>query len=164
MNKLYYTGIGSRETPIAIGLKMSAIAKVLGEKGYILRSGGAEGADTFFEDGVPLNSEKEIYLPWKKFNNNNSNLFVIDPNAFEIAKSIHPNWKTLSYGAKKLHARNVHQVLGLDLQTPSKFVICWTKKGESVGGTRTAIELARKYNVPVYNLAVQDFLLMGEIC
>jgi len=44
--------------------------------------------------------------------------------------------------AKKLHGRNVKQVLGDDLKTPSDFLLCWTKEGKDVGGTRTAIVLA----------------------
>lgn len=155
--KKYYTGVGSRETPVVVGMKMVAIAKVMSDKGYVLRSGGADGADSYFESGVPLTGEKEIYLPWKKFNNNQSSLYDISSEAFAIAKTIHPNWKALSEGAKKLHARNVYQVLGTDLKTPSEFVICWTKNGESTGGTRTAIELAIKNKIPVYNLAVRDF-------
>lgn len=155
----YYTGIGSRETPLDIGLKMAGIANMLGKQGYTLRSGGADGADTYFEQGCGL-QPKEIYLPWKNFNKNPSDLFEVSNEALNIAKSIHPNWTNLTHGAKLLHARNVYQVLGKDLQTPSSFLICWTKKGESVGGTRTAIELALKKGIPVYNLAVRDFSIV----
>lgn len=34
------------------------------KEGCILRSGGAEGADTAFENGVRSLYNKEIYLPW----------------------------------------------------------------------------------------------------
>lgn len=42
MNKIF-TGIGSRSTPPEILEKMKAIAKFLSERGYTLRSGGADG-------------------------------------------------------------------------------------------------------------------------
>ena len=48
---MYYAGIGSRETP---GLMLGAFARIgefLAKKGYTLRSGGADGADTAFEVG-----------------------------------------------------------------------------------------------------------------
>lgn len=46
-----YTGIGSRETPYEIQDLMKRIAFKLAENGWLLRSGGAEGADTAFENG-----------------------------------------------------------------------------------------------------------------
>lgn len=70
----------------------------------------------------------------------------------DLASNIHPAWNKLSFGAKKLHTRNCFQCLGLDLSTPSRFLICWTEKGNKIGGTRTAIVLAEKYNIPVFNL------------
>ena len=46
-----YTGIGSRETPVEIAAKMTELAVRLDALGYTLRSGGAQGADTFFDGG-----------------------------------------------------------------------------------------------------------------
>jgi hypothetical protein len=137
---------------------MTDIAGILYLKRYILRSGGAEGADTAFERGVDIVVSagligKEIYVPWKGFRNNHKDdITEIRITAFVIAQGIHPNWKGLSDGAKKLHARDIHQVLGRDLKTPSKFLICWTMNGEDIGGTRTAIKCARNNKIPVYNL------------
>lgn len=58
-NTLLYAGIGSRETPRSILDLMTAIARKLEALGYTLRSGGATGADTAFEEGVER--LKEIY-------------------------------------------------------------------------------------------------------
>ena len=41
-----------------------------------------------------------------------------------------------------IHSVLHQQVLGLDLKTPSKFLICWTPEGKEKGGTATAIKLA----------------------
>jgi hypothetical protein len=153
----YYTGIGSRQTPEKHCAMFTGIAFVLSQMGYILRSGGADGADTAFENGVSLQGEKEIYLPWKNFNKNPSPLYTPLPEAYEIAKRIHPAWHACTRGAKMLHARNVHQVLGQDLKTPSKFVLCWTLHADSAGGTRTAIEVAKENNIPVHNFGNDDF-------
>lgn len=152
MNK-YYTGVGSRETPQDICYLIKQISCILACRGYILRSGGADGADKAFEDGCDISKGlKDIYLPWKGFNKNNSLLYNVDKNALELASNIHPAWNRLTQGGQKLHARNCYQVLGDKLNEPSKVLICWTKNGEIKGGTATAINLALKNNIPIYNL------------
>ena len=117
---MYYAGIGSRETPQEVLDSFIRIGKYLANEGYTLRSGGAEGADLAFERGADsINGNKEIYLPWKRFGNSESNLVVSDGAAFEIAAKYHPYWNNLKTTSKKLQARNSHQVLGKDLNTPS---------------------------------------------
>ena len=148
----YYAGIGSRETPINIIHLFKKVAYYLSVKEYILRSGGAKGADKAFEIGCDNhNGKKEIYLPWKGFEGSDSNLIVRDVKAFEIAEKFHPYWHNLSDGARKLQARNSHQVLGLDLNTPVNFLICWTKNGKGQGGTGQAIRIAKAYDIPIFD-------------
>lgn len=55
------------------------------------------------------------------------------------------------------HARNCHQVLGANLDSPVDFVLCWTPGGATTGGTATAIKLARKHNIPVINMATEGW-------
>ncbi len=165
---IYYTGIGSRETPQEIQSHMCEIGFYL-SKDMTLRSGGADGADTAFEMGVAAripDVKSEIYLPWKGFNKNSlqrerlpqSELYLDNlpkdkvAEAMEIAASIHPVWRQLTHGAKLLHTRNVFQVLGKNLNEPSEVLICWTMGGGERGGTATAMKLAKKHDVPVFNL------------
>jgi hypothetical protein len=149
---LYYAGIGSRETPLDILSLFKIVGAYLATKGLILRSGHAPGADSAFEVGCDkVNGKKEIFLPWRRFESSDSNLIVNDPKAFEIAEKFHPYWGRLSDGAKKLQARNSHQVLGWDLNTFSDFIICWTKGGKSQGGTGQAIRIAKNYNIPIFD-------------
>ena len=143
----YYAGIGSRKTPSEYLEFFSKLGRYLENKGYILRSGGAKGADIAFELKVNK-SNKEIYLPWHGFEGNKSTLVVEKKEAFDIAKKYHPYWNNLKQGARKLHARNSHQVLGLDLNTPSDFIICYTNKS---GGTQQALRIAKDYNIPIFN-------------
>ncbi len=158
----FYTGIGSRSTPDVVQRVMKTLAQQLDNQGFTLRSGGADGADAAFEWGSSIN---EIFLPWRGFNGNSSPLFNTSPDAFAIASTIHPAWNKLTDGAKRLHARNCHQVLGQDLNTPSMFTICFTENGEDIGGTRTAIILSRLNDVPVLNLGKFSNLdlLIGEL-
>lgn len=171
MNKKFYTGVGSRETPPIICKFMTELAASLENIGYVLRSGGADGADLAFESGVSDPNNKEIWVPWKGFNGNASRLLPSNQ-AYDIAKTIHPVWNKLSDPAKRLHARNCHQVLGADLNTPSNFLICYTDNAEIKGGTATAINLALNNNIPVINLgkwknvssmydAIKDFLILN---
>lgn len=150
-----YTGIGSRKTPPEILRIMSDIASFLALHGWTLRSGGAEGADSAFEHGCDKgNGGKEIYLPWEGFNGNQSELCMIPTGAFVIAQKFHPNWGACSYTVKLFHARNVMQVLGLHLDIPSAFVVCWTPDGRGEGGTGQALRIARAYDITIFDLAL----------
>lgn len=137
---------------------MTAIATVLQDR-FILRSGGADGADSAFERGV-TNGRKEIYLPWRKFNKNLSPLHTVGEDALSMAGMYHPVWKRLTRPAQLLHARNCYQVLGADLKSPARFVLCWTPDGcesfaertVNTGGTGMAITIASYNDIPVINM------------
>ena len=68
---------------------MTKIAFKLETDGFVLRSGGADGADTAFSKGCKL---KEIFVPWNGFNN--LPMSYQTPNeSFEIARIFHPGWR-----------------------------------------------------------------------
>ena len=143
MNK-YFAGIGARATPqwvidimISIGIKLEL-------DGYILRSGGANGADSAFADRVVV---KEIFRPEHA-----------NPASLVHAERFHPHWGGLKSYVKKLHARNSQIILGENLSNAVQFVICWTPNGATVGGTGQAIRVCNYYNIPVFNLADSDTL------
>lgn len=151
----FYAGIGSRNTPDSIEPYIEEITKYLNIAGYTLRSGGAPGADSTFEKYATI---KEIYLPWKNFNENKSGLFLnsMDQNlvqkAKDIAKMYHPFWIHLSEAGKKLMTRNTFQILGIDLKTPVDFVVCWTQEGRMKGGTGQALRISKSLDIPIFNL------------
>ena len=133
---------------------MSKIAIFLSKNNYILRSGSADGADSAFALNID-DDKKQIFLPWKGFNNNWDYKYPITEKSLKIAEEFHPAWEKCSNGAKKLHARNCFQVLGYDLNSPSEFIICWTKGGKLVGGTAQALRISIKHNIKIYNLAIE---------
>lgn len=135
---------------------MTEIASFLERKNYILCSGGAVGADSAFEKGVQNLDMKRIFLPWLKFNGNNSPFYTISEDAIKLAKEFHPSWYRLSPFAKKLIARNGYQVLGGNLDSPVDFIICYTSNGKAAGGTGQALRIANQYNIPVYNLYFKE--------
>lgn len=153
----FYAGIGSRVVPNNISLIMYKTAYFLSINKYILRSGGANGSDSIFESGA-INSQgkKEIYLPWKDFNNSKSNLIVCSDKAFSIAENYHPYWHNLKPSVKKLHARNSHQILGQDLNTLVEFVLCYTKNGKRSGGTGQALRIAEDYKIKIFDFGLYE--------
>lgn len=148
----YYAGIGSRETPKDVLELMTKVAAKLEKDGWILRSGGAIGADKAFEKGVRLKKNKEIYLATGN----------ISQAAWDSVDRFHPYPQALKPYPRALMARNYHQITGKDDNAKkSKFVICWTPDGcksrsertIKTGGTGQAISIADSLGIEIYNLA-----------
>lgn len=150
---IYYSGIGSRETPQDVLGIMEDAAFRLARIGCVLRSGKAGGADAAFQLGVQkycisLDKERpeaysankaEIYIPWNGFGTPGledwwdislDNLNMVMPGQIdarnEIIGEIHPNPVALRQkrGAFALHSRNVHQVLGANILEPRPSKFC----------------------------------------
>lgn len=163
---LYYAGIGSRATPDDVIEMMRSIGRQLADK-WTVRSGFADGADKAFCFGAEeVEGPMENYLPWAGFNgaplDDPRFIYMDDTNsdllfkAQMVAQKYHPNWPACSPAAKKMHTRNVMQVLGHDLQTHSDMVVCWTPRASGSGGTGQAIRIARAYGIPVFDIASEE--------
>lgn len=149
----YYAGTGARRTPPKVCLFFTALAAWLEKRQLILRSGGADGADTAFEKGVVSCDNRKIFRPR-----------TACKEALALAESFHPAWRSCTEFAKRLHGRNAMIILGEDLTTPAKFVVCWTPHED--GGAALGIRIAQAYNIPVYNIYDKDYNLAsfcGEI-
>lgn len=147
---IHYAGIGSRQTPDYVCQYMLDMSRFLDKQGWHLRSGGADQADSAFEYG---STNKTIYLPFSPFNGRRANgkdYIIPEPN-FELARLFHPNFGKLSEPAKLLISRNSYQVLGDNLDSPAKVILCWTPLGEIRGGTGQALRMAKYYKIPVVN-------------
>lgn len=149
---------------------MVRIGTAMTDRGWMLRSGGATGADTAFHQGVLKSSRypeilPEIYLSWSgmggMYPDPSQGLIDSQRNhlwqtATEIALQARGSFNGLGRGGIAHHTRNVFQVLGSDLRTPSRMLVCWARpigrRGNVAGGTNTAVQIALKYNVPVRNL------------
>jgi hypothetical protein len=158
----YYSGVGSRETPPNVCSKMTKLATSLEDNGYILRSGRARGADISFEIGVRSMYNKRIYT--NSYSDNgvigirSLSQDIID-SCIELVAKVHSNFSSLAKNEYNLllHARNVLQVLGDDLKTRSKFTVCWTNGGQTIGGTATAIRISQMFDIPVINMGVPGY-------
>lgn len=151
-----YSGIGSRQTPAEVLHLMRRIALVFDHLGWTLYSGHAPGADQWFESG---STRKKIFLPWKGFEGSDS-VYVHDfgsANGKTAEKTVdifHPAPFRLTATARALMARNCYQISGWS-HTPQELtdlVVCWTPRGEIVGGAGQAIRIALSCDIPVVNL------------
>jgi hypothetical protein len=78
--------------------------------------------------------------------------------AEEIASKAHPRWTYLKVPVKKLHTRNVAQVLGARLEVPVRVVLCWTVDGAGGGGTGQALRIAKSMGITIYDLGNNEVL------
>lgn len=147
-----YSGIGSRKTPQKYLRMFENLADELDKNDYVLRSGGAKGADESFKQN---SSNFVIFRPYDYYLGNIRQLY--EPELLEEADSIlagvldsdhYTNIKKKSDYVYRLQLRNVFIILGEDLSTFSDFVICYSPGS---GGTQTGIKVAEKYKIPVYN-------------
>lgn len=164
MTPLAYAGIGSRSTPEPICALITRVAAALARRGWLLRSGGAIGADRAFELGATkAGGACEIYRPDRARTPTEiaAPHLPTFPQALELAAQHHPYWASLAPYVRALHARNGFQVLGRDLASPVRFVLCWTPQfslgpNDEItavsGGTGQAVRVALANSVPVFHL------------
>lgn len=155
MNALTYAGIGARATPPAVLADMTVMAGWLARQGWHLATGGADGADSAFAAGAPA-SQRTIWLPWKGYNGLGGPdcRVLVEPSLstyMEVAARLHPAWHQCTPAVRKLHARNA-ALLGLAKGRPVDAVVCWSPRGETVGGTGMGIRIAEDLGIPVLNL------------
>lgn len=167
-----WTGIGSRECQTKENEAwMAKFATLMSQKHCKMRSGGAPGPDTYFENGTP-NENKEIYLPNETFGKRDLRYAILPKKdlmtwlkAGTIAEKHHKAGKGMPQNVRELMTRNVYQVLGPKLKTPAKFVICdaprWTldEQGfvENVsGGTGQAIRIAYENKIPSFVWSIPE--------
>lgn len=171
-----YAGVGSRETPRPIALKMYYLAIKLSELNFKCVSGGARqpkalkttepscSADQIFEtactrvDGyIDVITAFKPTIQWNAYRK----VTQITNEQYEFARQfildngIIPHFDKMKRTSRYLHARNFYQIKNFDGQFV-EFVICYSPldgNGEPLGGTRTAIKIAEHFNIPVFNLA-----------
>jgi len=157
-----YAALGNREIG-EMRYNFGEIAGSLAKKEYTLRTNGTLGTSQAFIDGAGI--RKEIFLPWWKFNGLTYNSPAIPREAYHIAEicwepEIVKNgeviatadWPRLKRPTKKIMASNVLALLGEKLNSPVKFLITYYE-GEADGSTIHVAKIAKKYDIPIYNLA-----------
>ena len=155
MGQVIYTGIGSRRAPPEMLGRAEALARRLAASGLHLRSGGALGMDRAFERGAPAD-QRTIYRPAHVVGDAGEAAFALfDAEVAPLAGC--GSIRRMRPPIAALLARNMFQVLGLNLATPTRAVVCWTPlldyTHRDAGGTRYACLLAQARAIPIFNLA-----------
>ena len=172
-----YAGVGSRATPPDVLLCMSDLAEALGNAGYALSTGGADGADRAFEAGaLRTDAPITVHTPWPGYNgyrpgrDPESDIDVVHPKpndrirgkSFQsLAGSHHPAWDRCRRGARALFLRNVSILAGAidddGTLLPVRAVIAWNPNGRAhgreAGGTGHTLRVAAELGIPVVNLS-----------
>lgn len=145
MSDLVYAGIGSKSVDSGTFQVFKEMAEEAASAGYILRTGSALGVDTAFLIGCREMLGHEEVFKRKDCTHE----------ALEYAQKLlgEECWEVCDEFTRNVHGRNCMIILGKDLQTPVKFVLCWTPNAELTEGTRTAVLTAQAEKIPVYNFA-----------
>lgn len=119
-------------------------------------------------DGIATLEQFEVYVANQNEINksrlpNKNRSIVMNQELLEdieqITASIHPAWHNCNQWARGMHMRDVHQILGYNLDYPVDAVVTWVKEdayGNPVGSTAGSIKLAHRYGIPVFNLNTPD--------
>ena len=163
-------------------IKYHQVCYQLATMGITMTSGlAAKGSDAIAQraygkaiaEGKASTDQLEVYvsqqklidksvLPYKEYSKIMSYDSVITQKRRDILKSVldynhYNNLMALKNNyALGMHERNVHQILGEDLQSPVNAVITWTVNGALVGGTATALKIAMTAGIPIFNLGRPD--------
>ncbi len=158
---LVWAGIGSRGNtrepmPPSVLTDMTELARRMAAAGWHLSSGGADGSDTAFANGTPVD-QRTIWVPWAGYNDlSGPDCHPIPRDrlqqSLDLAERIHPAWDKCSQGMRKLHARNGLILLGRDLDRPVDAVVAYTQGGKLQGGTAQGLRIAMEHNIPIFNL------------
>lgn len=176
-----YAAVGSREAPADICKIIYRLGKILCDKGWHGMSGEAPGCDYFFHAGAKTSKHYKhvgftAIIPWQGFESQGGLRVYARPgnNIITLAQT---GWERRAYwigigargtdaglgrGGIALHSRNALQVLGENMQTKVRMLICYAKPvgktGKVKGGTNTAVVLAIHYKIPIINLAIPEGL------
>lgn len=161
--------VGSRNITQQDKDRIFIIGNLLANLGIEGVSGNAIGNDKEWDKYICV----QHFLPWNGYNGgnhgrNNNQYLSLDYcpessylKAEAIMEDHHPNGASLRQGARKMHVRNVFQVLGVYLDERSQVdltIYCAdeTPTGKVSGGTATAVAISRTYGIPTFNLRIDE--------
>jgi len=158
--------------------KLNIVLAKIHAKQFTLRAANNRN-NPLEELAIKSTDRKEFYLPFK-FRDLDSSYKVkvskVDYKAISIGMTIKtnafPNYTSEKFNnmkdiGKLFTGRDVHQVLGEDLNTPVKFMLMYTPKGEesgdkldfeTVGNAVMLFLLSKAFSIPIYNIANEESL------
>jgi hypothetical protein len=152
--KIYYSAFGSSsELNTDILSFCSDISSALSKLGWILRSGAEKGIDTAFEYGCDkVNGTKDIYLPYRNYNNNDSNNYYISLYSLNSVKQNFCKYSSLTYNEIRAKARNYQILLGQNLSKPSNIALVYNYDSDD-DNVKQLIEIAQVNVITVIDIS-----------
>lgn len=170
--------VGSREAPDDALQMGGDFGRACTDRGVAITSGDANGMDLAGYKGALTSPSFDlvgarVFLSKSPFYYKNRPPRYADEHIFFDASRFH-NWEqaqALAFEVRgsfaglddhgiALQTRNAYQILLDDLQTPVSAVVYWArpigKKGNVKGGTNTAVQLARRFQIPDINIYTDE--------
>lgn len=134
---------------------------------YILRLSG-DSEDKVFNYISLIASNKEIYLPFKKYNPSVSEPRSAGGNtrAFGVVKGLHKNYEKLPGIVRALNARDVEMIYGVSLLEKVKLILIYSECGTEamhknvnffqLGSLVLPLRIATASKIPLINLGASD--------
>lgn len=153
-----YAIASNKGIPSNVIEEFKSIVPELDKSGFIMRvSALDETIDNHVRD---MTENKELYLPWRGFNNIEQGNTYTSPETKAIAKLFQPGYDGLSNAIQMIVAKNVRLALGNDNKSPANFILVWSEDGAETLATKTSatgnvghlIAVASAAHIPVYNL------------
>lgn len=157
--------MGSKEHPAEILRLAQEVAEYLKSvSGFkiIIRTGGNDGIEKVIADSL---GNKEVFLPWKGFNNNRESKYTKpSPGCEDVIRKIILTFDNIKEGAKPIFLRIAHVILGKDLNARAECLITYSPDGaetkekvnSKTGYASSSILLANAAKIPVFNLHNPD--------
>lgn len=179
MEMKIYAGIGSRPVdvvPWGLNQHEMALCRMAGEylarDGWILRTGGAKGADQAFAEGaIRGGGQVLLLLPWASYEfewiasmkaqGADIHCYVVqedDVAAWQSVELYHKNSNGLSSGVRVLMARNWLILMGRQGKSKVDFCAAFPKVNQygNLGGTSFGLTICAKKGILVRNFAHSD--------
>lgn len=157
-----YGVVSNIKAPEPIIEKAKQVAEYLRDKPFMLRTGGGNTEiENVFEKST---DNKELYLPWKNFNQKDSKIFRYDQHICDIARWQQPGYETVPLWQQSFFNRTVGVVLGKDGKSPVRFIIGWSydsvehaiHRTAKTGFIGVAVSVAALLKIPLFNLNNTD--------
>lgn len=154
---------GNSDMPASYFETIKSIVSLLNTHGFTLRTLGETDSDNVVES---VAGKKEVYIPWKGFNEKETKFYFSTEKSLAIAKLfMDPDkFDSMKPSGQKFRSRNVRAVLGDKINSPAMFILGWSEDGAETAKERTnksgtlgnLIMVAESMKIPVFNLKKED--------
>lgn len=153
--------ISNKDAPPQVIDQLIDAVKLAESKACTVRVTGLDGPDDAMEKAA---SKPEVHLPWKDFNQKNSNFSFVTDQALEMTRKFHSGFDGLSPAVQKIVSSSVRCILGKAIASPALFLVCYSEDGAEsyrekttkTGNLSLPLRVASELGIPVFNFGKRD--------